>query len=109
MCFFLLFSYKFVWLYVFSSKDFFKNCDVNIEAFYLVAAVCWMIMKQDLVHALFPIASFSVPFQGLPRRDVLEGCGGFFRLGGKFLGLCCNGTYDIVFSPCPIMNVKFLY
>lgn len=70
---FLLFSYKFaVWFYAFI-KSFLKHWDVNTEAYNLVVALCWMIMKQDLVHALksFILCSFT----GVPRRGDPVGCG----------------------------------
>lgn len=56
-------------------------------------------------------ASFSVPLQGYPGEMIQWGgeafCTSFFRLGGKFLSPCFNGTSDIVSSPFALMNVIF--
>lgn len=76
-----------------------------MEVYYLVAAMCWMIMKQDLVHALksFILCSFT----GYPGEMIQWGveaflctslwgveafCTSFFRFGGKFLALMAPVT-----------------
>lgn len=105
---FLLQVYCLVLCFIFLS--FFKCCDVNRKAYYLVVAVCCMIMKQDLVH---PLKSFILSsFTGVPRRGDRAGCGGFSYkpfLGQveNFLVLALKAV--TLSSPCPIINVKFLY